>query len=457
LSHPIIDELVNDGINKIKIGIFDVDGVLRGKYINMKKFASALENGFGFCDVVFGWDIEDELYDKSSVTGWETGFPDAPAKIDIHSKRIIPWEPNTAFFLADFESSDGKSYPVCPRQLLKSVLNKAKNMGYSVKSAFEYEFFMFNETAQTVREKNYQDLNPLTPGMFGYSTIRNSVNSELFHDFIDMANEMDFEIEGIHTETGPGVFEVALSVDDGLSSADKAGLFKTFSKVLSQRHDLITTFMAKWSPEFPGQSGHLHLSLWDENRKSVFYDGKDEYGMSETMKYFLAGQLLLLPEVLPMIAPTINSYTRMIKGFWAPTNSNWGFENRTCAMRVISGAPKHQRIESRISAADGNPHLVLAATIACGLYGIENKLELQSPVKGNAYDLEKSLHNLELPNTLDKATEKFKNSKIMREIFGDTWVNHFTISREWESKVYKENKKTDVDWNWMLNRYFEII
>lgn len=457
MSHPLVEKLKKEGISKIKLGIFDVDGVFRGKYINMKKFTSALENGFGFCDVVFGWDVEDELYDKPTITGWHTGYPDAPARIDQMTQRQIPWEPNTALFIADFEYPEGIPYPVCPRQLLKSILNKADGMGYKVKAAFEYEFFLFNETAQTVREKDYENLIPFTPGMFGYSIIRNSVNAELFHDFLEMSEQMDFALEGIHTETGPGVIEACIAVDEGLLAADKASLFKTFSKILAQRHELMATFMAKWSPKYPGQSGHMHQSLWRKNGTSAFYDGKDPECMSNEMKYFLAGQLKLLPEVLPMIAPTINSFTRMIKGFWAPTHSNWGVENRTCAMRVISGLPKSQRIEYRIAAADGNPYLVLAAALACGLYGIENKLELPNPVKGNAYDLKTSKSNPLLPNTLEKAVEKFKNSKVMRELFGNTWVDHFSLTREWEVGVYEKNKQSDPDWNWMLNRYFEII
>ena len=138
--HPILDKLKKDGITKIKLGIFDVDGVMRGKYINMKKFSSAIENSFGFCDVVFGWDIADELYDEPTVTGWHTGYPDALAVIDVNSYRKIPWEPDTALFIADFQYPDGKPYPACPRQLCKNILKKAAKMGYVIKSAFEYEF-----------------------------------------------------------------------------------------------------------------------------------------------------------------------------------------------------------------------------------------------------------------------------------------------------------------------------
>jgi len=454
---PILDKLKKNKIHKIKLGIFDVDGIMRGKYINIKKFESALEKGFGFCDVVFGWDTADELYDQPTVTGWHTGFPDAPAKIDVGTFRKIPWEPGTALFIADFESPENIPYPACPRQLCKTVLHKADAMGYKVKSAFEYEFFLFDETPHTVREKKYENLAPFTPGMFGYSILRSSVHSELYHDLIDTCREMDMELEGVHTETGPGVLEACISVDSGLAAADKAALFKTFAKVLVQRRELMATFMAKWSPDYPGQSGHLHQSLWYKDGSNAFYHDTKALHMSDTFRHYLAGQLRLLPEVLPMIAPTVNSYTRMIKGFWAPTHSNWGLDNRTCAIRVIPGSPKSHRLEYRIAAADGNPYLVLAASIACGLYGIEHKLELPPGVVGNAYDLETSPENAKLPETLKKSTASFHQSSVMRELFGDEWVDHFSLTRKWEAQCYNEQKKGDPDWRWMLDRYFEII
>jgi len=455
--YSIKEKLKKDGINKIKVGIFDVDGVFRGKYINMEKFTSALEKGFGFCDVVFGWDIVDELYDKPTVTGWHTGYPDAPAHIDVNSYRRIPFEPETALFIADFHYPDHSPYPACPRQLCKSILQKADDMGYSVKSAFEYEFFMFKESPHSIREKKYENLIPFTPGMFGYSMIRNSVHSDLYHEFIDTCKEMNFELEGIHTETGPGVIEACVSVDEGLAAADKAALFKTFAKIIAQRNELMATFMAKWSPDFPGQSGHLHQSLWYKNGSSAFYDENAKHKMSKTFRHYLAGQIKLLPEVLPMIAPTINSYSRMVKGYWAPTHANWGVDNRTCAIRVVPGSEKNHRLEYRIAAADCNPYLALAASIACGLYGIEHQINLISPIKGNAYDLDTSPENKLLPDTLENSTTAFLKSKIMRELFGESWVDHFSLTRKWEAQCYEKQKKSDPDWHWMLDRYFEII
>ena len=453
----MIEQLKSEGVNKIKVGIFDVDGVMRGKYINLKKFASALESGFGFCDVVFGWDLVDELYDQPTVTGWHTGYPDAPAQIDLSSCRQIPWEPTTRLFVADFADSNGQPHPVCPRQLLKTVLRQAQRMSYTVRAAFEYEFFLFRETPATVRQKKYRALTPFTPGMFGYSMIRSSAQSELFHLLIDTAEQMSFELEGIHTETGPGVIEAAISVDEGLAAADKAALFKTFIKVVAQRNDLMATFMAKWSSEYPGQSGHLHQSLWDDSGNNVFYDPDADHQMSAVMRSYLAGQLLLMPVVLPMIAPTINSYTRMIKGFWAPTHANWGIENRTCAIRAIPGKTKSQRLEYRLAAADGNPYLVMAAAVACGLYGVEHQLQPPAPVTGNAYDLPSSETNVELPNTLAAATEQFQSSEVLRQLFGDVWVDHFALTRQWENQVYWSHKTGDPDWHWMCDRYFEII
>ena len=145
-------------------------------------------------------------------------------------------------------------------------------------------------------------------------------------------------IEGLHTETGPGVLEAALYYDLALEAADRAALFKTFMKVLAQRRGLMATFMAKWSNSYPGQSGHIHMSLKGKDGKAPFHDPKGPHGMSKIMQHFVAGQQALMPELLGMIAQTVNSYSRLIPGFWAPTNATWGVENRTCALRVIPGS-----------------------------------------------------------------------------------------------------------------------
>lgn len=430
------------GLTHVKVAVTDLDGVLRGKYLHKDKFFSALEHGFGFCDVVLGWDCGDQLIDNLAYTGWHTAYPDAPVRIVPESCREIPFE-DTLFFLAEFAPP---ADVLCPRGLLRRMVDKAKGLGFEPYAALEYEFFLFDETPQSVRAKHYRDLKPISPGHFGYSTLRSSVFSEFYHQLLNLSQAMDFPIEGLHTETGAGVVEAAIGVDRALEAGDKAALFKTFCKVLAQRRGWMATFMAKWSRDWPGQSGHLHLSL-----KDAFFDERRPHGMSQVMEHFVAGVQTLLPELLAMVAPTVNSYARLIPGFWAPTHATWGVENRTCALRVIPGSHTSQRMEARIGAADGNPYLVAAAILGAGLYGVEHALPLAPPIAGNAY-AQKHADALALPTTLWEAAQRFKGSQAARSLFGDAFVEHFAATREWEER---EHRKQVTDWQ--LQRYFEII
>ncbi len=431
-----------------KVAVTDLDGVLRGKYLTRHKLKSAFNSGLGFCNVILGWDVNDQLYEDVLYTGWHTGYPDAQISLIPETCREIPWEPNVLFFLGEF---NGTAKALCPRNLLKRVIQKGISMNLFAKAGAEYEFFLFQETPESVREKNYRDLKPFSPGNFGYSILRSSVSSEFHNSFLEMCQVMDFPIEGYHTETGPGVVEAAIQADEILKAADKAILFKTFTKVFAQRHNLMATFMAKWSMDWPGQSGHIHISLLNQNGDAVFFDPSQKNGISETMRWFIGGQEKLMPELLSMVASTVNSYTRLIPGFWAPTHANWGLENRTCSLRAIAGSEKSQRVEYRVAPADANPYLVMAAALASGLWGIENKIEPNPDVVGNAYDKKFSSHRL-LPNSLRESTKALRQSKIARSLFGDEFVDHYSSSREWEQQEF-EKHVTD----WEMARYFEII
>ncbi|WP_043529777.1 glutamine synthetase family protein [Litchfieldella xinjiangensis] len=437
------------GLSHVKVGVFDIDGVLRGKYMQRDKFFHALEHGFSFCDVVLGWDSKDELYDNVTYTGWHTGYPDALLRIVPESCRDLTCEGDMLLFLAEF---DGPAGEICPRRLLQRVLARGGEMGFKVCGSLEYEFFLFQETPESIRDKGYRNLKPLTPDMMGYSMLRSSVHSELYHELLALSEAMDFPIEGLHTETGPGVLEAAIAVDDALPAADKGALFKVFTKVWAQRRGLMATFMAKWSPDYPGQSGHIHLSLrHTDSDTSAFFDADKPFGMSDIQRHFVAGQQKLMPEFLCLFAPTINSYTRLIPGFWAPTEATWGVENRTTALRVIPGSDKSQRVEYRLGSADANPYLALSAAIGAGLYGIAHRLEPDEPVKGNAYELDHPEHQ-SLPRTLWDAAQRLKASEAARELFGDAFVEHFAATREWEERQFRKHI-TD----WELDRYFEII
>lgn len=447
-AKDIIKLIEKEKLPYIKVGAFDIDGVLRGKYMERDKALSALKKGFGFCDVVLGWDSNDQLYDNVTYTGWHTGYPDAAVRLLPETLRRLPFEDDMPFLLGEFT---GEAEAICPRGLLRRVTEKAQSMGYTAKAACEFEFFLFEETPGSVREKNYRDLANITPGFFGYSVLRSGVHNEFYRELLDTCAAMDMTLEGLHTETGPGVLEAAIKVDDAVAAADKAALFKTVTKILAQRRGWMATFMAKWSKDWPGQSGHIHMSLQDEKGASAFFDEKAEHNISETMRHFIGGQQALMPELLAMVAPTINSYRRLIPGFWAPTEASWGVENRTCALRAITGSPTAQRVEYRVAAADINPYLASAAALASGLWGIENRVEPDEAVKGNAYDQTFPAVR-QLPRTLDQAAARFKASDAARALFGDAFVDHYAASRDWE---VREFNKAITDWE--MDRYFEII
>ncbi|MEJ1160906.1 glutamine synthetase family protein [Prosthecomicrobium sp. N25] len=431
----------------VKVGVFDVDGVMRGKYMARDKFLSSLEKGFGFCDVVLGWDSNDQLYDNVALTGWHTAYPDAEIRVVPSSMRLIPFEDDLPLFLGEFA---GPHEAACPRSTLKRVLARAADQGFAVKSAVEFEFFLFEETPHSVREKRYKDLRNITPGFYGYSMLRSTVHADFYHELLGTARDMDFELEGLHTETGPGVLEAAIRVDDALAAADKAALFKTFTKVLAQQRGWMATFMAKWSRDWPGQSGHIHCSLTQDG-KGVFHDPSKPHGISDIMRWWIGGQQALMPELLAMVACTVNSYTRLIPGFWAPTDATWGIENRTCALRAIPGSEKSQRVEYRIAAADINPYIALAAAIGSGLWGVENRIEPDPAIQGNSYE-KKHAAKRQLPRTLWDAAQRLKASKPARALFGDAFVEHYAATREWEEREFR---KAITDWE--MERYFEII
>ncbi len=430
-------------IRRVKLGTFDIDGVLRGKHVSVEKFWSAAEGELGFCDVIFGWDIGDVLYDNVKFTGWHTGYPDSAARIDLATFRVIPWEPGTAFFLLDLVDREGRPIPLGPRQVLRRVVEQAAALGYTAHFAAEYEFFLFRETPQTLRRKNFRNLRPLSPGMFGYSVVRASTNAEIVVPLQDQLAGFEVPLEGFHTETGPGVYEAAVAAAEGVTAGDRAALFKTAVKEIAARHGLVATFMAKWNADLPGSGGHLHQSLWAG--KNLFYDGAG--GMPALMRHYVAGLVANLPELTAMLCPTINSYKRLVPGVWAPINATWGVDNRTTAVRAIPGGTKSSRVEMRLSGADMNPYLAMAASLAAGLDGVERQLEPPEATV-NAYETKAP----SLPRNLAEATRLFRSSALARRAFGEEFVEHYAATREWE---WRQQERAVTDWE--LGRYFEAV
>ena len=444
----VLQAVRETGAGKVKVAVADVDGILRGKYVHVDKFASALDGGIGFS--VFGTDLADRPYDEGYASGRRLGFPDATVQLDLSTYRRVPWDADVPFFLGNFVRADGSPHPLCPRQVLKGVLARARDMGFTVVAGSEYEFVNFRETPESWARKRGVRPEPITHGMIGYSLVEANQHRDYIAALMDETSRFRVPLESMHTETGPGVYEAAILHGDALEAADRAILFKDAAKQIAMRFGIMPSFMAKWHPKYPGSAGHVHQSLSDGER-NVFHDPKGPYGgMSKIFQHYLAGQLAYLFELAPMFWPTINSYKRLVDGFWAPVRGTWGIDNRTAAFRVLTGSSSGTRIETRCPGADSNAYLALAACIAAGLAGIEEKLELTTPpIEGDNQGGEAAVR---APRTLIETTRIFHASRLARDWFGAPFVAYFAATREQEWREW-----LDAVTDWEMRRYFEVI
>ena len=426
--------------------------------------------------------MHDQTYFRElGISNAENGYKDMLAKIDLSSYRRIPWENNIPFFLVSFLDPDtNKPICACPRSILRNAVGKLQKAGYGALAGAEYEFFTFrapkDETIQTSHSTSsttavFLQNNPpsalphLTQGMFGYSLTDPIHNQDWFYSIFETCEKFKCNIEGWHTESGPGVFEAALEFGEITEMADRGSLFKYVVKAMGSKHGITPTFMAKPKEGLPGNSGHMHCSIVDKSGKNLFYRGekdpnapyKDLEYVSDLGRQFLAGLLDGLADVMPIIAPTVNSYKRLVENFWAPVTVSWGLEHRAASIRLIApplASGKATRFEIRVCGADANPSLVLATIVGLGWRGIEKKLEIKLPPLGKGEDVGSAGDKGErLPKSLRDSTARFMaKGSVAREVFGDDFVEHFGGTREHELRLWDE-AVTD----WEVRRYIETV
>jgi glutamine synthetase len=434
-ARELIQQLEETKPPFVKVAVTDIDGVLRAKYLSREKVTAAVTSDFGFCNVIFAWDRNDTLYTDPAPS--DPGYADARATLDHTTYRILPWEENTPLLLADFSNDAGVAGTACPRSLLRKVIDRATEMGYTARFGPEYEWFTYRADGE-----------PLSPGMFGYSSLRTGEHGTFHRDLLAKLTHAKVDIEGLHTETGPGALEAAIVHREALEAADRAVIFKEGVRQVSYLHGLRSSFMAKPAADLPGCGGHLHQSLWRDDR-NVFYDPAGRYGLSRVGEYYLAGQLALLPALQCLFAPTVNSYKRYVPGSWAATHANWGIDNRTVAIRLIPGGEAATRLELRVPGADANPYLAIAAALAAGLYGMEHELELdQLPVGGSAYAQQVGEP---LADHLGAAAGAMLADERTVALLGQDFTEHYAATRRWEWRRFM-GAVTD----WERERYGEL-
>jgi glutamine synthetase len=446
------DFVQEHSIHTVKIGAVDLDGLWRGKRISRDYFVDSVHaTGTNICNILFGWDIDDEPIPDLNYTGWDTGYPDVNLRPDLSTLRVVPWEPGTASVICDLYERDGRPVELSPRELLKSMIALARTHGYQAIGAYEFEFYLFRGTARDNAGRKWRDLEPVSEGHHTYNVYRDTGTEFLIGAVRRQLAEYGIMIEASNSEHGPGQFEVNIHYSDALAAADNAMLLKHTVKELAARDGYTASFIAKVNPDWAGSSGHVHQSLRTLDGTPAFANPADPGALSEVGRQYLAGLVEHVGDLTALFLPNVNSYKRTTGAAWAGGSSTWGLDNRTVAIRAIPGAGASARVENRIAGADSNPYLVLAANLAAGLDGIEQKLPAPPAIEGNAYALSEG-QAPPLPKSLEAAAARLECSIFARKFLGDRFVDHFVATRRWEIQQFSAAVT-----EWELARYLEHI
>ncbi|MEU4608509.1 glutamine synthetase family protein [Kribbella sp. NPDC023972] len=431
LTVQALRELVAAGqIDTVLVAITDMQGRLQGKRCGARYFLEeVLAHGTEGCNYLLAVDVDMNTVDGYQMSSWERGYGDLLMAPDLDTLRLIPWLEGTAMVLCDVQWLDGSPMPASPRQILRAQLDRLAERGLNAYVGTELEFMVFDETFESAWNKRYRDLTPANQYNVDYSLLGTTRVEPLLRDIRNGMTGAGLYVESAKGECNLGQHEIAFRYDEALVTCDNHSIYKNGAKEIAAKHGKSLTFIAKYD-EREGNSCHIHLSFRSTEGEAVLA-GDRQYGFSELMERFIAGQLACLPEFTYLLAPNINSYKRFVKGSFAPTAVAWGLDNRTCSLRVV-GHGESLRVENRLPGGDVNPYLAVAAIIAAGLHGIENELPLEPLLEGNAYDSDKE----HVPTTLREAAALFTGSKVARLAFGDEMVDHYTNAARIELDAY---------------------
>ncbi|MEE8538447.1 MAG: glutamine synthetase family protein [Woeseiaceae bacterium] len=434
-----LDELkkacTEGNIDTILVCLVDMQGRLIGKRFHAKFF---MDSGYAEthgCDYLLANDITMEPVPGYNAASWEKGYGDFDLKPDMSTLRRIPWLDGTAMVLCDvLDHHTHAELPHSPRAVLRKQIKNIELLGMQAMMGSELEFYLFDETYDSARQKSYSNLT--TAGHYNedYHIFQTSKEEEVMRSIRNGLENAGIPVENSKGEWGPGQEEINVRYTDALQMADHHAILKNSCKEIAYQHGKAITFMAKWNTELAGSSGHIHQSLWDlTGKQSLFFDKDADHGMSELMQHYLAGQLAYAREITWFLAPYINSYKRFQSGTFAPTKAIWSVDNRTAGFRLCGESSKAIRVECRIGGADLNPYLAFAALLAAGIAGIQNKMPLEAGFVGDAY-LGEQLR--EIPKTLREAVESMRQSKMLRMGLGDEVIDHYLRTAEWEQSEH---------------------
>lgn len=420
----------------------DINGIIKSVTIPIHKLPEALEKGIWF--------------DGSSIDGFtRICESDMYLKPDPNTFRILPWEPAdkvAARLFCDVFMPDGSPFDGDPRYILKRAIKEAEELGFNYNVGPELEFFLF-------KPKEDHNIEPIPHDIGGYFDFHRDLASSVRRDIIIALEKMGLVIEMSHHEVAAGQHEIDFKYETALKTADNAITLKQAVKSIAHKHALYATFMPKPIFGTSGSGMHCHQSLCDiKTGDNLFYDSEDDYKISKLAKQFVAGQLKHIKPMMSVLAPTINSYKRLVPGYEAPVYICWGQKNRSALIRIPRYSPGREnstRAELRCPDPSGNPYMVLAVMLKAGLDGIKNNVPIPDPVEENVYEfdgLQLSNRNIDsLPASLEEAVKELKNSELMKTALGSHTYEIFVKAKEAECSEYNQQVS-----DWEHKKYFEI-
>ncbi len=433
------------GARVVQLEVPDLDGGLRAKLVSPEKALS--DSGAAMCSIMFGLTLADDVY-ESPASSAANGYPDLVMRPDLATLRRLPWCDATVAVLCDLFGADGAPFPLAPRTVLRTAVEWCAGLGFEARFAAEWELCVVHRGDGPEAASRPGALVPLGRTMNAYSSLRLRELRPLAQDFFRRMEAVGIGVESVHTELGHGMVEFALAHAPALEAADHAARAKAYLKELCGERDLVATFMPRWRAGAPTSGCHFHQSLWQDGANA--FAGPDG-GLSPLARHYLAGQLATLSDFGVLFNPSVNAFRRLQPGTWTPATASWGVDNRTAAIRAITGSPRGVRLEHRRPGADVNPYLAIAAMLAGGLHGIAEKLEPPDPATADAYA---DARFGRLPATLADAIAALRASPLAAGLLGRDFVDHYLLSREVEHRLWREWESDQVT-EWEQRRYFE--
>ncbi|AXI41977.1 glutamine synthetase family protein [Sulfitobacter sp. SK011] len=448
MSFKELKAAVKDGgIDTVLVCLVDMQGRLMGKRFHAVNFVETSFEETHCCNYLLATDLEMATPEGFAATSWRAGYGDYVMKPDLDTIRLVPWLEGTAMVLCDvLDHHHHKPVPHSPRAILKKQIERLSALGFDAMMATELEFFLFADSLDTIREGGFRDLKPISGYNEDYHIFQTTKEEHVMRPIRNHLYAAGLPIENSKGEAETGQEELNIRYSAALDCADYHTIAKHAVKEIAWQQGHAATFLPKWHHDRVGSSSHVHQSLWQEG-KAMFVDKTDELGMSDLMKHYMAGLIAYAPDYTYFLAPYVNSYKRFAKGTFAPTKTVWSVDNRTAGFRLCGAGTKGVRVECRIGGSDLNPYLAQAAMLAAGIKGIEEKMPLAAPTRGDVYEDAKAG---DIPQSLRAAHENLKGSSFLRAAMGDDVVDHYARAAEWELEEFDR-----VVTDWEIARGFE--